>query len=59
MNKKSKRFVKLKLKKAKNLNLIFMYHVDINKILVSSKVSFCKKGFKYFTGYKHGKDVRP
>ena len=30
-------------------------NVDINKILVSSKVSFSKKGFKYFIGYKDAK----
>ena len=26
--------------------------IDINKIVVSNKVSFNKKGFKYFLGYK-------
>ena len=49
--------MKLKLKNAKNS--IFLYDVDINKILVSNKVSFCNKGFKYFIGYKYGKEVRP
>ena len=34
-------------------------NIDINKIMVSNKVSFCKKGFKYFIGYKNGKKVRP
>ena len=29
-----------------------MYYVDINKIVVSSKFSLGKKGFKYFIGYK-------
>ena len=28
---------------------------DITKIVVSKKVSFSKKGFKYFAGYKDGK----
>ena len=28
-------------------------------MLVSSKDSFSKKGFKYFIGYKDGKNVRP
>ena len=30
----------------------------INKIVVSNKVSFGKKGFKYFIGYKDAK-IRP
>ena len=29
--------------------------VDINKIVVSNKVFFGKKGFKYFIGYKDTK----
>ena len=32
---------------------------DINKIVVSNKVYFSKKGFKYFIGYKNAKKVRP
>ena len=35
------------------------YNLDINKILVSNKVSLNKKGFKYFIGYKDGKKSRP
>ena len=31
---------------------ISMKDIDINKIVVSNKVSFDKKGFKYFIGYK-------
>ena len=34
---------------------IFIKDIDINKIAVSSKVSFGKKGFKYFMGYKDAK----
>ena len=30
-------------------------NMDINKIVVSSKASFGKKGFKYFIGYKDAK----
>ena len=30
---------------------------DINKIVVSDKVSFAKKGFKYFIGYKDAKKL--
>ena len=29
--------------------------ININKIVISNKVSFGKKGFKYFIGYKHAK----
>ena len=34
-----------------------IYDVDINKVLVSNKVSFGKRGFKHFIGYKDGKRV--
>ena len=30
-------------------------NIDINKIAVYNKVSFGKKGFKYFIGYKDAK----
>ena len=33
--------------------------VDINKIVVSNKVFFGKKGFKYFIGYKDTKKTWP
>ena len=33
--------------------------MDINKRFVSDKVSFWKKGFKYFIGYKDSKKIRP
>ena len=33
--------------------------VDINKIVVSNKVSFGKKGFKYFIGNKYAKKIKP
>ena len=39
--------------------LISIKNIDINKIVVSNKVFFGKKGFKYFIGYKHAKKVRP
>ena len=32
--------------------------MDINKIVVSNKVFFGKKGFEYFIGYKYAK-IRP
>ena len=34
-------------------------NVCINEIVVSNKVSFGKKGVKYFIGDKYGKEVRP
>ena len=38
---------------------ISIKNIDINKIVVSNKVSFGKKGFKYFIGYKGAKNIRP
>ena len=38
---------------------ISIKNIDITKIVVSNKVSFGKKGFKYFIGYKDGKKIRP
>ena len=32
-------------------------NIDINKIVVSNKVSFGKKNFKYFIGYKDAKKL--
>ena len=34
-------------------------NIDINKLAVSNKVSFGKKDFKYFTGYKDLRIIRP
>ena len=34
---------------------ILRSNIDINKIVVSNKVSFGKKGFKYSIGYKDDK----
>ena len=33
--------------------------IDVNKIVVSNKVSFHKNRFKYFTGYKDTKKILP
>ena len=33
-------------------NPIMIYNVDIEKILISDKVSFDEEGFQYFTCYK-------
>ena len=38
--------------KSKNKNFTNIKKTDINKIVVSNNVSFGKKGFKYFIGYK-------
>ena len=34
-------------------------NVHINKIIVANKVSFGKKGFKYFLGYKGNEKGNP
>ena len=34
-------------------------NININKIVVSNKVSFGKKHFRYFIGYRDGKKIRP
>ena len=36
-------------------SFILVKNIDIDKIVVSNKVSFGKKGFKCFIGYKDGK----
>ena len=36
---------------------ISIKNIDTNKIVVSNKTSFGKKGFKYFTGYKDPKKL--
>ena len=33
--------------------------VDVSKVLVSNKVAFGEKGFKYFIGFKDGRNLRP
>ena len=38
--------------------LISKKYIAINKIIVSNKVSFGKKGFKYFISYKGAKQIR-
>ena len=37
--------------------LISIKNIDTNKIVVSNKISFGKKGFKYFIGYKDANKV--
>ena len=38
---------------------ISIKNIDVNEKVVSNKVSFGKKGFKYFIAYKHAKKIRP
>ena len=38
---------------------ISIKNIDINEIVVCTKVSFGKKGFKYFIIYKDAKKIRP
>ena len=33
--------------------------IDIQKVIIGNNVSFCKKGFKYFIGYKDAMKIRP
>ena len=40
-------------------NSIWTDDVDIDKMLISKKVSFGKKGYKYFIDYKHNLKVIP
>ena len=39
--------------------VISIKNIGINKLVVSNKVPFGKKGFKYFIGYKDAKKIRP
>ena len=38
---------------------ISLQNVDIDKIVVSNKVPFSEKGFKYFLGNKDTKNINP
>ena len=50
--------LKLKNTNFSNIKVLFSIdNVDINKIVVSNKVSFSKKDFKYFIGYKDAKKL--
>ena len=42
-----------------NIKKPFNKNIDIDKIVVSSGVSFDKRGFKYFIGYKDSKTIGP
>ena len=58
MGKKITKFGDIEIKKQKfqqNKRPVSMKNIDINKMVVSNKVSFNKTGFKYFIGYKDAK----
>ena len=46
-----------KQKSIPNIKPASIKKIDINKIVASNKVSFGKKEFKYFTGYKDAKKL--
>ena len=46
-----------KLKFHQHKSPILINNIDINKILVSNKVSFGKRLFKYFIGFKDAKKL--
>ena len=57
MDKKDIKFSEIEIGRHKyhqHKNPISIYDVDIKKILVPTKFSFGKKGFKYFIDYKDG-----
>ena len=60
MGKEIQRLTIMKLKKKTNFTAIychkapiFLKDVDIEKVLVSNKISFGEKNYKYFIGYLH------
>ena len=62
MDKKAIKFGDTKIEKYKfhqRKSPILLDNIDTNKMVVSKTVSFGKKHFKYFIGYKHAKKVRP
>ena len=63
MNGKNINFDDKKINKSsfyKNKKLVNIHDLDVNKILVSKKDSYCKKNsLKYFTGYNDDDVIRP
>ena len=61
MNTKIKKFGDTEIEKCKchqHKSPISIKNIDINKLVVSNKVSFTRKRFKYFIDYKNSKKVR-
>ena len=62
MDKKIIKFDDTKIEKFKfhqHKSPFLIDNIDINKIVVSTKVSFGKKDFKYFIVYKDAQRIRP
>ena len=60
MGKKIIKFGNTEIEKQKfhqHKGLILISNIDINKLILSNKVSCGKKTFKYFIGYKDAKKV--
>ena len=58
MGKETIRFGNIEINKQKfhnHKNPISVYEVNIDRIVIFSRVSFGKTGFKYFIGYKNNK----
>ena len=49
----------IEIQKQKFYQLVSIKNINIYKIIVSNKVSFAQKGFKYFIGYKYAKKLDP
>ena len=61
MDKTNIKFGDIEIEKQKfyqNKRPIAIKNIDVNKIVLSNKVSFGKKGFRYFIGYKDAKKIR-
>ena len=44
----------------RNKTPIFLKDADVEKVLISNKISFCQKNYKYFIGYLYNDDkVKP
>ena len=60
--KKSIKFGGIEIQRQKfkqHKKFISIKNIDINKIVVSNKISFGKNVFKYFIGYKDRKKLNP
>ena len=61
MDKKSLQFDNFEIKECKfhqNTSLISINDIDINKVVVSNKLSLGKQDFRYFIGCKDDKKIR-
>ena len=62
MNKKTLKFSNIKLNKKefhKSKQLIDLFSVDLDQIVVSDRFKHNDKGFKYFIGYQKGEIIKP